>query len=1020
LTAFAAILSLMTSACGLRSFEHSLLRRTQIALFNTRFTQGRLADQAWHACAVGDSSAAPVSRCGTPQVGSDDIVERVSVLAEEVTRVSATDSSAETLHAAALIELRTSTDARGALDRAIGLLERANAAAPNDAALLNDLAVAYLELGERHQLLIPLLRALETIDAAVRIAPRGAMAFNRALILERLHLVASAGIAWKAVEGSEKDSAWSVEARQRSRELAAHSDSLAVRFYTQRARESLFPLLARWSQAVQDGLLQRADSLLDVARVGGDSAVALGGDDIVVRTVASLAAHRNGDSQLVHAVGELSRGVALHDAGSCEDGVVLLARAERVLRSQHAPLARWASFYLAACEANETRFADADDRLFKIIRDASVPRESALRGKALWVRGVIALRRGNYELANRYYREARRQFIEAGDAKNEAAVSYLLSEGLGFAGQVMASQAEALRGLRELSPHRRSHYLHNLLLQVAAHARSGSMRHAALDIDEEALRVDGLLGVPAAFVYALWTRAEDLAAVGDTARAFETLDSATTVARVLTAHPRARADADIALVRGRLLLTRNPRRALDLFDTAIVKLRFVDAEAYLPEALFQSALAARAIDDRGLATRRLQDAISAIERQRSTFVSTEARAAFYETTERVFDAAVMTALDAGHADSAFILLERGRVALSPRRDDNSGARASLARIRALLKPGTLFLDYALLPDRIAIWYASSAAIGYRMVPTPRASVVALAREMRRDNDKGAGRSEPRAQLHSLLLEPMDSLVRGMTDLMIVPDRELQALPFAALWNARTRRFVVEDYAIRMEPSAAFVLEAAATAHRGRPLSALVVGNPHSTDGDENGLPPLLGADLEAQRVGDIYTRSTTLTGVAASRTAIVNALPRYGVFHFAGHAVFNGDAPELSYLAVSTDSADASGRLSAWEISRLDLSKIELVVLSACHTLSSQSSRSGPVAGLAYSFLRAGAPASVSTLWNVDDRVIGDIVASFHRRFYGGTPAHVALREAQIEALSSTRSELRKPAAWAAVIYTGP
>jgi CHAT domain-containing protein len=75
---------------------------------------------------------------------------------------------------------------------------------------------------------------------------------------------------------------------------------------------------------------------------------------------------------------------------------------------------------------------------------------------------------------------------------------------------------------------------------------------------------------------------------------------------------------------------------------------------------------------------------------------------------------------------------------------------------------------------------------------------------------------------------------------------------------------------------------------------------------------------------------------------------------------------------------------------------------------------------LAYSFLRAGAPAIMSTLWDVRDEATAPLLVGFHRRFAaGGTPAE-ALRHAQVQALQSERSKLRAPGVWAAFIYTGP
>jgi CHAT domain-containing protein len=71
---------------------------------------------------------------------------------------------------------------------------------------------------------------------------------------------------------------------------------------------------------------------------------------------------------------------------------------------------------------------------------------------------------------------------------------------------------------------------------------------------------------------------------------------------------------------------------------------------------------------------------------------------------------------------------------------------------------------------------------------------------------------------------------------------------------------------------------------------------------------------------------------------------------------------------------------------------------------------------LAYSFLRAGVPATVSTLWDVRDEDVANLLVDFHRRLVERKPAAEALRSAQREAIKKGSA----PRAWAAFIYTGP
>jgi CHAT domain-containing protein len=255
----------------------------------------------------------------------------------------------------------------------------------------------------------------------------------------------------------------------------------------------------------------------------------------------------------------------------------------------------------------------------------------------------------------------------------------------------------------------------------------------------------------------------------------------------------------------------------------------------------------------------------------------------------------------------------------------------------------------------------------------------------------------------------------------VPDRELVTVPIAALWDSATKRFVVEDVAVLTEPSASFMVAASRTPKpRRAATSALIVGNPSELTTSDTSLADLPGAAAEASRVAELYSEPMVLTGQAANRRAVVEALPHHAVFHFAGHAVFDAVRPERSYLAFSGIGESVTGDLQAKEIAQLDLSNTEIVVLSACRTLPAKSSRSGAVAGIAFSFLRAGTPAIVSTLWDIADAGAADVMVAFHRRLRDGIEPPEALRQAQQAALRSSEGRRGAAEAWAAFVYTGP
>ena len=112
-----------------------------------------------------------------------------------------------------------------------------------------------------------------------------------------------------------------------------------------------------------------------------------------------------------------------------------------------------------------------------------------------------------------------------------------------------------------------------------------------------------------------------------------------------------------------------------------------------------------------------------------------------------------------------------------------------------------------------------------------------------------------------------------------------------------------------------------------------------------------------------------------------------------------------NYVSDSTD----DGILTAYEISNLDLSSCELVVLSACETGLGDIKGSEGVFGLQRAFKMAGAKNIMMGLWKVPDKETNELMQLFYTNCFSGLSVSESLKKAQ-----QTMAQKYPPYYWAA------
>lgn len=943
----------------------------------------------------------------------------------------------------------------GNSDAAVEALARAVAAAPGDARLLSDLGGARLARGLRADDAGDLATALETIDRALAREPRLPEAlFNRALALAALHLPHTATRAWDAYLAVDAESPWAAEARQRRQTVESPEPPPAAAVTAELLAaaegdggEPLAGLVRRYrhqaQRLVQERLLPRAGAATAAGDEAGAArnlalAGALGrewerqtGDSSLRAAVDELAgASGPGRQRLAVAHRELGAAIAHHDAMQTAAARAAAERACAGFAAATSPLEAWA--WLArlriAAYGSEGEQAAAFAALERLA--AEHPLDPATRARVAWAEGLIRSRRGELAAAIPAYAEALALLERLGDAEAESWMRSLLAEAHSYAGDGRAAwryRALSLAAATRLPDRDRALLIR---LTAAVSALVEERPHVALALLDEiaAEPPSGPAWQPAEIH--LW-RARAQLAVGRAGEA--AAEAARAVAWAELADDpavRRRLGAELAVVRG--MAASDPAAAVAALSAAIAGLRDTGIALRLPETLARRAEAYLALGRLDEAER---DLAVALARLAPPAVEATPAEQLWGTSPlaaaRIHDAMVALQLRRGRPALAFAYAELARArgqaaaaggaARAPAAASPAPAASGLAELEERLDPGTTVLAYALLPDRAVAWRVRRGATALVALPASPERLAHLSATLTADLAAGAWSPATRAaaqELYRALVAParLDSDTRR---LVVLPDGELHRVPFAALVDPTSGRFLVEERELVTAVSAAQYLQAAARstprrAPDGPPPSVLVLGADQADPVLFPDLPRLHAVAAEAREVAALYPAAELRVGGTATRAALDTPAGAPQVVHFAGHAVANPRLPSRAGLALARGPRAEPGVLFAADVPRLSLAGTRVVVLAACATAAGVAGDDGAPLSLARAFLAADVPAVVATLWPVADGRTAALSLALHRRLSRGEDAATALRAAQRELLGSDDPELRSPAAWAA------
>ena len=250
--------------------------------------------------------------------------------------------------------------------------------------------------------------------------------------------------------------------------------------------------------------------------------------------------------------------------------------------------------------------------------------------------------------------------------------------------------------------------------------------------------------------------------------------------------------------------------------------------------------------------------------------------------------------------------------------------------------------------------------------------------------------------YKLIIAPVVDFLEG-PEIIIVPDRALYQIPFAALTD-ESGKYLTETFRIRMVPSLTtlkLINESPADYHC--QTGALIVGNPDVGEvhfkGKLTNVSRLPCAENEAKMVAK-KLGVKPLLGQHATKQAVLQAMNSVSLIHIAAH----GDA-ERGAIALAPSFRIPNGipQEGLYLLKMSDISKVQLraklVVLSCCHSARGQTKAEGAV-GIARAFLGSGARSVLVALWALDDKSTEQLMTHFYDHLVAGESAGKSLQEA--------------------------
>ena len=302
-----------------------------------------------------------------------------------------------------------------------------------------------------------------------------------------------------------------------------------------------------------------------------------------------------------------------------------------------------------------------------------------------------------------------------------------------------------------------------------------------------------------------------------------------------------------------------------------------------------------------------------------------------------------------------------------------------------------------LDDFFAKCFRSSGILGDQECEDRSLNVVqslAAPRLIEEDDEEIQNSESDLSLYYKILIGPVADLLEE-PEIIVVPDRSLNQVPFPALTDERGR-YLSETFRVRIVPSLTtlkLIQDSPADYHS--QTGALIVGDPNVGTvyykGKAMSWSRVPCAGNEAVMIGHLLGVQPLL-GQQATKQVVLEWLHSVSLIHFAAHG--NAERGEIALSPVCPPNRipeEADYLLTMSDITQVQL-RAKLVVLSCCHSGSGQIRAEG-VVGIARAFLGSSARSVSVALWAISDLATEQLMCRFYEHLVRGESASESLHQ---------------------------